>query len=71
VLFLRVLALMRFPGTPLDIDSLFPGSLDVGRDGTSGTKKYSVRFDGVYMNSDVYLNGRLLGSHPYGYTTFE
>ncbi len=23
------------------------------------------------MNSDVYLNGKLLGNHPYGYTPFE
>ena len=26
---------------------------------------------GVYMNAEVYLNGRLLGFHPYGYTGFE
>ncbi len=30
-----------------------------------------VVFDGVYKNSDVWLNGTLLGSHPYGYTTFS
>ena len=30
-----------------------------------------VEFDGVYMNSDVYLNGKLLGNHPYGYTSFQ
>ncbi len=29
-----------------------------------------VVFDGVYMNSDVWLNGKLLGNHPYGYTAF-
>jgi beta-galactosidase len=29
-----------------------------------------IVFDGVYMNSDVWLNGHLLGSHPYGYTPF-
>lgn len=29
-----------------------------------------VRFDGVYMNSDVWINGKHLGNHPYGYTTF-
>ena len=27
-----------------------------------------VRFDGVYMNSEVWINGHSLGSHPYGYT---
>ena len=34
-------------------------------------KRVAVRFDGVYMNSDVWLNGRHLGNHPYGYTSFE
>jgi beta-galactosidase len=29
-----------------------------------------IVFDGVYMNSDAWLNGRHLGNHPYGYTTF-
>ncbi|MGJ5816032.1 glycoside hydrolase family 2 TIM barrel-domain containing protein [Paludibaculum fermentans] len=29
-----------------------------------------IVFDGVYMNSDVWLNGHLLGNQPYGYTTF-
>lgn len=31
----------------------------------------SIRFDGVYMNSVVYLNGHFLGWRPYGYVTFE
>jgi beta-galactosidase len=34
-------------------------------------KLVSINFDGVYMNSDVWLNGRLLGNHPYGYTPFH
>jgi beta-galactosidase len=34
-------------------------------------KQVSIEFDGVYMDSEVYLNGRLLGSHPYGYTGFS
>jgi beta-galactosidase len=34
-------------------------------------KRLSLDFDGVYMNSFVYLNGALLGSHPYGYTGFS
>ena len=34
-------------------------------------KQVTVRFDGVYMNSDVWINGNLLGNHPYGYTSFE
>jgi beta-galactosidase len=29
-----------------------------------------LQFDGVYMNSDVWLNGKHLGFHPYGYTPF-
>ena len=34
-------------------------------------KLVAVRFDGVYMNADFWINGHLLGSHPYGYTSFE
>jgi beta-galactosidase len=34
-------------------------------------QRISVEFDGVYMNSDVYLNGQLLGNHPYAYTGFS
>jgi beta-galactosidase len=38
---------------------------------SNGTnKKYSIYFDGVYMNSDVWINGHHLGNHPYGYTPF-
>ena len=33
-------------------------------------KKLTIFFDGVYMNSDVWLNGQHLGNHPYGYTPF-
>jgi beta-galactosidase len=33
-------------------------------------KRVSVEFDGVYRNATVYLNGRQLGTHPYGYTSF-
>ncbi|MGD0038726.1 MAG: sugar-binding domain-containing protein, partial [Bacteroidota bacterium] len=29
-----------------------------------------LEFDGVYMNSDVWINGQYLGKHPYGYTSF-
>jgi len=32
--------------------------------------KVELRFEGVYMNSDVWLNGIHLGNHPYGYTEF-
>ena len=30
-----------------------------------------VEFDGVYMNSSVYINGHLLGTRPYGYISFS
>jgi len=30
-----------------------------------------INFDGVYMNSEVWINGKLVGSHPYGYTAFQ
>lgn len=33
-------------------------------------KRIAVQFDGVYANSDVWLNGQHLGRWPYGYTTF-
>ena len=32
--------------------------------------KVELRFEGVYMNADVWLNGAHLGNHPYGYTEF-
>ncbi len=34
-------------------------------------ERYTLTFDGVYMNSTVYLNGHKLGTRPYGYSTFE
>ena len=34
-------------------------------------KRIAIRFDGVYMNSQVWLNGKLLGERPYGYIPFE
>ena len=33
-------------------------------------KRVVVQFDGVYMNAEVWLNGRRVGEHPYGYTSF-
>lgn len=33
-------------------------------------QQYWIEFDGVYMNSDVWINGHHLGKHPYGYTSF-
>ncbi len=39
-------------------------------EGSKG-KRVKIRFDGVYMNSTVYLNGVYLGNRPYGFSTFE
>jgi len=39
-------------------------------DAVNGSDQVEVRFDGVYMASDVWLNGQHLGNHPYGYTSF-
>jgi len=33
-------------------------------------KQFIIMFEGVYMNSDIWLNGELIGKHPYGYTSF-
>jgi beta-galactosidase len=35
-----------------------------------GGPHVELRFDGVYQNADVWLNGVHLGFHPYGYTPF-
>jgi beta-galactosidase len=29
-----------------------------------------LNFDGVYMDCDIWVNGKLAGKHPYGYTAF-
>ena len=34
-------------------------------------KRVYLLFDGVYMQSEVYLNGHKLGGHYYGYTAFQ
>jgi beta-galactosidase len=39
-------------------------------DQTTKGKKVQILFDGVYMNSEVWINGLSLGVHPYGYTPF-
>jgi len=33
-------------------------------------KKVLVEFEGVYMNSHVWLDEHFIGLHPYGYTSF-
>jgi beta-galactosidase len=34
-------------------------------------RRVFVEFEGVYMQSDVWINGHHLGNRPYGYSTFE
>jgi beta-galactosidase len=34
-------------------------------------KHIFIEFDGVYMNSDVWINGIHLGNRPYGYSSFQ
>ena len=34
-------------------------------------QRVSVEFDGIYMDSETWLNGVSLGRHPYGYTSFH
>lgn len=72
------------PGTHSPFDSLAVGGVSSGYTlgGTAWYRKililpknakdktYILQFDGVYMNANVYLNGNLLGNHPYGYTSF-
>ncbi len=72
------------PGTDSPIDSNAIGGIDAGYlvGGTGWYRKnfyvkpdirgkvIHLHFDGIYMNSDVWLNGQHLGNHPYGYTSF-
>lgn len=39
--------------------------------GRGRNARYFIDFDGVYMNSTVYLNGHQLGTRPYGYSSFR
>jgi len=33
-------------------------------------KRFIILFEGVYMNAEVWINGRQPGNHPYGYSSF-
>jgi len=39
--------------------------------GASSNRKVVVEFDGVYQNSEVWINGHYLGKRPFGYITFS
>ncbi|HVF96707.1 MAG TPA: beta galactosidase jelly roll domain-containing protein, partial [Flavisolibacter sp.] len=38
---------------------------------TSREKQVYINFDGVYRNSEVWINGYYLGKRPYGYSSFR
>lgn len=38
---------------------------------SSGDKNVFIDFDGVYQNSEVWINGRYLGKRPNGYSSFR
>jgi beta-galactosidase len=73
------------PGKNSPIDSTAAGGLDAGYlvGGTSWYRKtfslpaslngklFQLQFDGIYMNAEIWLNGKKLGIHPYGYTGFR
>jgi beta-galactosidase len=40
-------------------------------DASQAGQRILIGFDGVYMNSEVWINGTSLGKRPYGYSTFE
>ena len=53
-----------------------PGGIGWYRKSFKADKKdrgqvFMIEFDGVYMNSSVYINGHLLGTRPYGYISFS
>lgn len=75
----------NIPGTDSPFDSAAASGLDAGYlvGGTGWYRKrftlpenfegrrFQLYFEGIYMNSDVWLNGQHLGNHPYGYTSFR
>jgi len=38
---------------------------------TAKGKQIFIEFDGVYRNSEVWINGHYLGKRPYGYISFQ
>jgi beta-galactosidase len=60
----------------LQDNGFFPGGIGWYRKNFTVPKAWTgkqvfITFDGVYHQSDVWLNGQHLGFHPYGYTSFE
>ena len=52
-----------------DADGWYRRTLTVPGDWAG--RAWLLRFDGVYMDCDVLLNGRKLATHRYGYTAFD
>ncbi|HZI21481.1 MAG TPA: glycoside hydrolase family 2 TIM barrel-domain containing protein, partial [Gemmatimonadales bacterium] len=40
-------------------------------EGGETSRRVFIDFDGVYRNSEVWVNGQYLGKRPYGYSSFE
>jgi beta-galactosidase len=65
------------PRNPMGNDGgYFPGGIGWYRKtfiapATWKGKCVSIYFEGVYMNSEVYINGKSLGVYPYGYSSFR
>jgi beta-galactosidase len=73
------------PGTNSPVDSNAVGGSSTGYlvGGTGWYRKtfyagsnikgkiIQLQFDGIYMNAEIWLNGKPLGTHPYGYTSFS
>lgn len=53
------------------IEKLNNGKTEELQSFNSSTLQYFLEFDGVYMNSTVYVNGQKVGYRPYGYSSFE
>ena len=53
------------------IDELKNGRTEDLQSFNSSTPQFYLEFDGVYMNSTVYVNGHEVGYRPYGYSSFE
>lgn len=75
----------NIPGenTPFDRHAIGQQSTGFTRGGTGWYRKYleipasaegkivKLRFDGIYANSVVWINGKMAGKNPHGYTAFE
>ena len=78
---LAALAQERFAAVPVPHDWLIADSMNLYRDGDGWylkefepvrtDRQVLLIFDGIYMDSTVYVNGREAARNPYGYTSFS